>query len=138
VPPPAVAPQPITRALALPRLRVLVVDDNVDSADLLATLLRHHRHEVIVVNSGQDALHLAEGFRPQVILLDIGMPDMSGLEVARRLRARSREPRPLLVAITGWNKADDVERTKDAGFDVHLVKPVSESQLLDALRAFQA
>ena len=119
-------------------MRILVVDDNVDSADLLATLLRAHGHEVIVVNNGQDAIHVFEGFRPQVILLDIGMPGMNGLEVARRLRSRHRMPRPIIVAITGWNMADDVEHTKDAGFDFHLVKPVSESQLIEVLQAVRA
>jgi CheY-like chemotaxis protein len=63
---------------------------------------------------------------------------MNGLEVARRLRTRNRTPRPLLVAATGWSTADDIERTKDVGFDIHLVKPVSESQLIDALQAFHA
>lgn len=118
-----------------PRLRVLVVDDNADSAEVLAALLRHHGHEVIVVNCGRDALHASEGFRPHAILLDVGMPGMSGLEVATSLRARNFAPRPLIVAITGWNKEDDLKRTREAGFDVHLVKPVSESQLIDALKA---
>jgi PAS domain S-box-containing protein len=127
-----------TRTFALPRTRILVVDDNVDSADLLAELLRQHGHEVIVVNTGQDAIHLSEGFRPQIILLDIAMPGMNGLEVARRLRARDRMPRPTIVAVTGWNKQEDLERTKDAGFDFHLVKPVSESKLLEVLQAFHA
>jgi CheY-like chemotaxis protein len=81
---------------------------------------------------------MSDGYRPQIIFLDIGMPGMSGLEVARRLRARNRVPRPLIVAVTGWNKADDLQRTEDAGFDLHLVKPVSESQLIDVLQAFQA
>ena len=132
------SPPPPTRAPASSRMRVLVVDDNVDSADLLASLLRAHGHEVIVVNNGQDAIHVFEGFRPQVILLDIGMPGMNGLEVARRLRGRHRMPRPIIVAITGWNMADDVEHTKDAGFDFHLVKPVSESQLIEVLQAVRA
>jgi CheY-like chemotaxis protein len=60
---------------------------------------------------------------------------MNGLEVAKRLRARDRLPRPTLIAVTGWNKAEDVERTRDAGFDIHLVKPVSEDQLLELLQA---
>jgi len=132
------SPPPPTRAPASSRIRILVVDDNVDSADLLASLLRAHGHEVIVVNNGQDAIHVFEGFRPQVILLDIGMPGMNGLEVARRLRSRHRMPRPVIVAVTGWNMADDVEHTKDAGFDFHLVKPVSESQLIEVLQAVRA
>ena len=134
----AASPPPPPSAEPLPRTRILVVDDNTDSANLIAALLRKQGQEVVAVNSGQDALHTAEEYRPQIIFLDIGMPAMSGLEVARRLRARNRVPRPLIVAVTGWNKADDLQRTEDAGFDLHLVKPVSESQLVDVLQAFQA
>jgi len=122
----------------LPRTRILVVDDNTDSANLISALLRNHGQEVVAVNSGQDALRASEGYLPQIIFLDIGMPGMSGLEVAKRLRARHTVPRPLIVAVTGWNKADDMQRTEDAGFDLHLVKPVSESLLVEVLQAFQA
>lgn len=132
------ADAPSSTVGALPKMRILVADDNADSAELLAAVLRQNGQEVVVVNSGQDALYASEGYRPQIILLDIGMPGMNGLDVARRVRARDRTPRPLIVAVTGWNKADDLARTKDAGFDLHLVKPVSESQLIDVLQAFRA
>jgi len=134
----AASPPTPPSAEPLPRARILVVDDNTDSANLIAALLRKQGQEVVAVNNGQDALQMSDGYRPQIIFLDIGMPGMSGLEVARRLRARNRVPRPLIVAVTGWNKADDLQRTEDAGFDLHLVKPVSESQLIDVLQAFQA
>ena len=85
------------------------------------------------VHDGVSALHATEGFRPDVILLDIGMPGMSGYEVARRLRERASGPHPLIVAITGWGTPDERERAAQAGFDLHLVKPVDDDQLLQAL-----
>jgi PAS domain S-box-containing protein len=109
--------------------RVLVVDDNQDAAITLASLLRTFGHEVVTVHDGVEALQTSEGFRPQVVLLDIGMPGMDGLEVARRLRKRNRLPRPLIVAVTGWGKQEDEALSKEAGFDFHVVKPVEESQL---------
>src|SRR5262249_49633571 len=113
--------------------RILVVDDNVDAAEVLASLLQEHGQEVLVVNDGNTALQAYDGFRPQIVLLDIGMPGMNGLEVARSLRARQRSPRPLIVATTGWAKPEDESRTREAGFDIHLVKPVEESDLLRIL-----
>jgi PAS domain S-box-containing protein len=115
------------------RTRVLVVDDNVDAAVAAGDRLRDKGWGVVVVHGGQDALHAYEGFRPQVVLLDIGMPGMNGLDVAMRLRERDRSPRPYIVAVTGWNTENDRQRTKDAGFDLHLVKPVTEPQLVDML-----
>jgi PAS domain S-box-containing protein len=109
--------------------RVLVVDDNVDAAAVLSALLDGLGHEVQTVHSGIEALAVAETFRPEVILLDLGMPGMDGLEVARRLRERPRNPQPVIVAVTGWGKAEDRVRSKEAGVDVHLVKPVEEDQL---------
>jgi CheY-like chemotaxis protein len=108
---------------------VLVVDDNVDAAAVLSALLDGLGHEVQTVHSGIEALAVAETFRPEVILLDLGMPGMDGLEVARRLRERPRNPQPVIVAVTGWGKAEDRVRSKEAGVDVHLVKPVEEDQL---------
>jgi PAS domain S-box-containing protein len=128
---------PVRKAATVPAYtqshRILVVDDNVDAAFILAELLRRHGHEVHSVHDGDDALLAFEGFRPDIVLLDIGMPGMNGLDVARRLREKKRSPRPLIVAVTGWGKADDLERSRDAGFDLHLVKPVDEEQLLDVI-----
>jgi PAS domain S-box-containing protein len=113
--------------------RILVVDDNVDAAAILSIMLRQHGHEVHVVHDGVSALHATEGFRPHIILLDIGMPGMSGYEVARRLRERAHSPHPLIVAITGWGTPDERQRAAEAGFDLHLVKPVDEDQILHVL-----
>ena len=118
-----------------PPRRVLVVDDNMDAADSLAALLRRHGHSVVAVHDGAQAIEAAEEFCPEIVLLDIGMPGMNGLEVARRLRARDRSPRPLIVAVTGWGQSEDRHRAHDAGFDLHLVKPVEEKQLREIFAA---
>ena len=110
--------------------RILVVDDNVDAAVMLASLLQKHGHEVHSAHDGQEALSAFEGFRPDIVLLDIGMPGMGGLEIARRLRERKRSPRPIIIAITGWGKPEDESRSKDAGIDFHLVKPVEEETII--------
>ncbi len=117
-----------------PALRILVVDDNVDAAAVLAATLTEHGHEVVTATEGARAVSTFEGFRPQVVLLDIGMPGMNGLEIARRLRERARSPRPLIVAVTGWAK--DEARSRAAGFDLHLVKPVEEATLLKLLGSY--
>jgi PAS domain S-box-containing protein len=104
--------------------RVLVVDDNVDAATTLEVLLRSLGHETRVAHDGLRALEIAREFRPEVILLDIGMPGMDGYEVARRLRAMNHGQTFRIVAITGWGQEADRTRSREAGFDVHLVKPV--------------
>ena len=90
-------------------------------------------HEVTIVHDGSAALEAAEGYRPEVILLDIGMPGMNGFEVARRLRELGRIPKVRIIAVTGWGKAEDRERSRAAGFDMHLMKPVELSQVQQAL-----
>ena len=113
--------------------RVLVVDDNVDAATMLAALIRQLGHEVQIVHDGSAALEAAEGYRPEVILLDIGMPGMNGFEVARRLRELGRIPAVRIVAVTGWGKPEDRKRSREAGFDMHLMKPVELSEIQRAL-----
>lgn len=113
--------------------RILVVDDNVDAAVALSALLKKHGHDVLEVHDGVEALQAYEGFRPEIVLLDIGMPGVNGLDVARRLRQRNRSPRTLIIAVTGWGKSEDETLSRDAGFDLHLVKPVDEAELLKAL-----
>jgi PAS domain S-box-containing protein len=113
--------------------RVLVVDDNRDAAETLAMLLRASGHEVYVAFDGREALASAEAVVPQVVLLDIGMPEMSGYEVARALRSRSGSDGTLLVAMTGYGQDEDRRRSREAGFDHHLVKPVEFEDLLELL-----
>jgi CheY-like chemotaxis protein len=113
-----------TERLAGRSKRVLIVDDNVDSADSLATVLRLDGHETDRVYSARDALERSVSFRPDVILLDIGLPEVDGYEVARRLRATPGLERLRLIALTGYGQPEDRARTRAAGFDDHLVKPV--------------
>jgi CheY-like chemotaxis protein/two-component sensor histidine kinase len=108
--------------------RILVVDDNRDSAESLAMLLQVQGHEVQTAHDGLAALETARAFRPDIVLLDIGLPRMDGHEVARRLR-REEGRQAVLVALTGYGTDEDHRRSQEAGFDYHLVKPVE----LDAL-----
>jgi DNA-binding response OmpR family regulator len=111
------------------RPRLLVVDDNVDAADTLAVLLRAHGCPVHVAYRGADALAMAEETRPDVVLLDLGLPDLPGHEVARRLRERYGSG-IRIFAVTGWGQDEDRRRTAEAGFDRHFVKPVDAEALL--------
>jgi len=103
--------------------RVLVVDDDADSADLLVHLLQMHGHSTRSVHTGFDALETARVFRPEVAILDVGLPDMSGYELAAALRS-AQLGACKLIAVTGYSGASELERSKRAGFDLHLVKPV--------------
>jgi CheY-like chemotaxis protein/two-component sensor histidine kinase len=116
-----------------PGLRVLVVEDNVDTAAAMSQLLTQAGCDAKVVHDGPAALEAADAFRPQVVLLDIGLPGLDGYEVARRLRADSRNDGLLLVAISGYGQAKDQQRSKEAGFDRHVVKPVDFQSLLALL-----
>jgi signal transduction histidine kinase len=116
------------------RLRVLVVDDNEDSADTLATLLRMAGHDVDVARDGLGAVDRTASFDPDLVLLDIGLPGINGYEAARRIRQLPRGAAVQLVALTGWGQEDDRRRSREAGFDQHLVKPVD----FDALRTLLA
>jgi signal transduction histidine kinase/CheY-like chemotaxis protein len=118
---------------ASPARRILVVDDNVDAADSLATLLRLYGYQVWTAYGGASALEAAEQHQPQVILLDIGLPGLDGYEVATRLRRHSTLARVTLVALTGYGQEEDRRRTHDAGFDHHLVKPVDLNDLTTLL-----
>jgi CheY-like chemotaxis protein len=124
---PTVPPPPL--GTAAPR-RIIVVDDNVDAADLTAELLARAGHEVHVAHDGPAALSLAERVRPDVALLDIGLPVMNGYELADRLRAAFGARAPRLIAITGYGQDHDHARSEAAGFDDHLVKPVPPALLL--------
>jgi CheY-like chemotaxis protein len=119
------------------RWHVLLVDDNQDAADTLALALEGAGHRVEVAYDGPDALMRAAQSPPDVALLDIGLPVMDGYELAARLRA-NREGRPLrLVALTGYGQESDIERSRKAGFDLHLVKPVDLDTILRAIDSVQ-
>jgi CheY-like chemotaxis protein len=111
------------------RLRVVVADDNEDGVRLSADLLQMWGHEVRSARCGREALELSESFRPQVLLLDIGMPDQSGYDVARAVRRAEWGKPVLLVALTGWGRPEDKQLARQAGFDHHLTKPVDPDEL---------
>lgn len=113
--------------------RVLVVDDNHDAADSLGMLLQFLGAETMTVHDGRACLDAVQTFKPAVVLLDLGMPGMSGLEVARRLREDPGLRETTLVALTGWGQREDRRRTQEAGFDYHLVKPADLSTLQSIL-----
>jgi PAS domain S-box-containing protein len=121
-------------AAALPQKRVLVVDDNRDAANSLAMLLEFLGADVAVAHSGREALERFVAYRPAVVLLDIGMPEMDGYEVARTIRSRDDGAPVTLIALTGWGQEEDRRRARAAGFDHHLVKPAD----IDALQALLA
>src|SRR5688572_17363940 len=102
-----------------PKLRVLVADDNRDGADGFAMLMELSGHEVRIAYSGKQALALAEEFRPQLAMMDIGMPEMNGYDVARNIRAQPWGRDMVLVAITGWGQDEDRRAAEAAGFDHH-------------------
>jgi CheY-like chemotaxis protein len=124
---PAAAVEPAPPRSALDR-RVLVIDDNVDAADMLAWLVRSLGGEARTANNGRDGLTIAAAFEPHVVLLDIGMPEMDGYEVCRRLR-ETRSRSAFIVAITGWGQDRDKARAAEAGFDAHLTKPADPDVL---------
>jgi CheY-like chemotaxis protein len=109
--------------------RVLVVDDNHDSAETMAELIRIWGHEVRTAHDGPSALECARGFRPQVVLLDVGLPGMDGYELAGRLRTEGLAG-DLLVSVTGYGQDEDRRRAQEAGFDHHLTKPVDPDALM--------
>jgi CheY-like chemotaxis protein len=127
--PPTAAAEP-SRA---PRRRILVVDDNRDAAESLAEMLEIMGHEVRAAHDGEAAGVAAAEFRPDVVLMDLGMPKVDGYEAARRIRAEPWGNEPLLVALTGWGADEDRRRTHEAGFDRHLVKPVALDALTELL-----
>jgi CheY-like chemotaxis protein len=121
------------RAVSVPRgvggdgapRRVLVIEDNADAADSLREVLELDKHVVEVAYSGREGLEKAHAFHPDVVLCDIGLPEMDGYEVARRMRADAELDRVALVAVSGYAQPEDVAAAKDAGFEVHLAKPPS-------------
>lgn len=111
------------------KLRVLVVDDYPDSAEAASMLLTLYGHECRTATTGREALEQAEVFAPDIVILDIGLPDMTGYEVARALREGARGPSMYLAAVTGWGQPADRDKAFAAGFDCHITKPADLDKL---------
>ncbi len=118
------------------RLRVLVTDDNRDAADSVARLLSVAGHRTAVAYDGLEALRSLEADPPDAVILDIGMPGLDGWELARHIRALRGEDRPLLVAVTGYGREEDVLRSQAAGINAHVVKPADPRLLLRLLDGY--
>lgn len=133
--PASTVPSPPKELLRLPRqrARILVVDDNVDTAGGMAKLLQLLGHDVVTAYDGEMALQMAERHQPEVILLDIGLPGMNGYEVAKKLRQDPRYQQVTVIAISGYGQEEDRRRSREAGFDHHLVKPVDFNMLTTLL-----
>ncbi|MBW3597072.1 MAG: response regulator, partial [Planctomycetes bacterium] len=111
------------------RRRVLVVDDNAAAANMLSMAVKMLGHDVRTAGDGREAIQIAAEFCPDVVLMDLGMPQMNGYEAARRIRRQAWGKSIVLIALTGWGHDDDKRRTKEAGFDHHLVKPAEPAEL---------
>jgi PAS domain S-box-containing protein len=128
-PRPAALSEPAAAAKKPDSRRVLVVDDNVDAAESAAALLRLWGHEVRTVHDGPSVLQVVREFRPHVLLLDVGLPGMTGYDVARQLREQEESGSMVLAAMTGYSQDDDARRSQEAGFHVHLIKPLDPLKL---------
>jgi len=126
---PRMIPEPTWNQSPMSGCRVLVVDDNVDGAESLTMLLQIRGHETRTAHAGPEALDAACSFKPDVVLLDIGLPGMNGYEVAKRLRREPSLSGAVLVALTGWGSDENKQRSSEAGFDFHLTKPVEVEDL---------
>jgi CheY-like chemotaxis protein len=113
--------------------RVLIVDDNIDSADSLAMLLEITGNQTYLAHDGLEAIESIEKYRPEVVLLDIGLPELDGHEVCRRVREQPWGKDIRIIALTGWGQDDDRRKSEEAGFNGHLVKPVDYEKLLALL-----
>jgi DNA-binding response OmpR family regulator len=113
--------------------RILVIDDNRDAADLLAEVLSLHGHITSVAYGGREGLLALAAFRPELVFLDIGMPDMDGYQVAMRIRRMHQLVQPVLIAFTAWSDDEAKAKVSKAGFDMHLTKPAKFEILLDTV-----
>lgn len=130
----AVAPavEAVSASIRAPRARVLLVDDNEDAVTLLGELLTARGHDVRVASDAVGALAIATEFLPELAIVDLGLPDIDGYELGRRLSAEI-SPAPYLIALTGYSQQRDRERSRDAGFREHLIKPANLKQVLGAI-----
>ncbi len=119
------------------RLHILIAEDRADCADSLALLLRLYGYDVEIARTGPAALEKAQADGLDVVLLDLGLPGMSGYDVARRISDRRPRKTPLLIAVTGFGQDEDRRRSHEAGCDLHMVKPVDPEQLRTILEMFQ-
>lgn len=113
--------------------RVLIIDDNEDAAALLSMIVSAYGHETEVANNGRRGLQIAQAFHPDIVFLDIGMPEMSGYDVALALRQLPTLQDVYIAAVTGWNDASTRAQVISAGFDLHLTKPAAVESILDVL-----
>lgn len=104
--------------------RILVVDDNLEGAEILSIMLEHFGHDVRITSRGEKALEIVDAFRPHLVLLDLDMPQLNGFETCRLLREKPGGRDMVIAALTGWERDEDRERTREAGFDMHLAKPL--------------
>jgi two-component system CheB/CheR fusion protein len=116
-------------------LRILVTEDNDDARLMMQSMLALDGHEVETARDGAETLARLASFKPDVVLMDIGLPDMDGYEIARRIAEAYMRDKPKLIALTGYGQADDERRAYDAGFDLHLTKPVEPEELRAVLVA---
>jgi CheY-like chemotaxis protein len=117
--------------------RILIVEDNIDGAESLRQLLQSVGHEVRWTDNGIDAIDLVTAFKPDVVLMDLGLPRLNGFEAARRIRQLDAGKNIALIALTGWGQAEHRRRSREVGFDVHFVKPLDFTRLQDTLRALE-
>ncbi len=136
--PAAAEPPPTEETAFIPHRRILIVDDNRDGADSLALMLRLLGNRVQMAYDGIEAVQAAEGFRPDVVLLDIGLPRLNGYEACRRIREQPWSKDMVLIAVTGWGQDEDKRRSLEAGFNFHMVKPVDPTDLEKLLAGLQA
>jgi CheY-like chemotaxis protein len=130
--------RPVTPAAAPRRFRILVVDDNHDSALSMAMMLQIMGHDTRTAHDGESALSTAETFLPEVVLLDIGLPKLNGYEVAQRIREKTWGESMYLIAVTGWGQDEDRQRSSEVGLNLHMVKPVEPAALEKLLATLQA
>jgi two-component system CheB/CheR fusion protein len=144
---PILTPQPLPSkeesarpraASVMGRSRIVIADDNQDAARSLAQVLEHEGNEIRLAHDGMEALEVAESYRPDIVILDIGMPKLNGYEVARRIREKPWSKRVLLVALTGWGQDEDQRRASEAGFDRHLIKPIDPGVVHEIVLESQA
>jgi len=114
-------------------MRILICDDNADAAQTLGALLGSERHETFICHDGRSCIDKALEWKPEVALLDIGMPDMTGYAVAKAMRAEDLGSKVLIIAVTGYGSPQDIQLAMDAGFDLHLVKPADPARILRAV-----